>query len=125
MIKISFKCFSSNSALFYCQLLPNRAGSLGSTLACTLIHWNFFALCFFFSLPSEFALVSFVLWEQCLFIQRESTVVEFDYLYVEEGSAEGPLLSASAFGKLKAFPESNKVAVEICSWRQAKALPLI
>lgn len=53
MIKISFKCFSSNSALFYCQLLPNRAGSLGSTLACTLIHLNFFALCFFSRCPQN------------------------------------------------------------------------
>lgn len=52
-------------------------------------------------------------------------LVEFGYLDMEEGSAEEPLLSASAFGKLKAFPRSNKVAVEICSWRQAKVLLLI
>lgn len=52
-------------------------------------------------------------------------LVEFGYLDVEEGSAEGPLLSASAFGKLEAFPESNEVAVEICSWRRAKASLLI
>lgn len=52
-------------------------------------------------------------------------LVESAYLDMEEGSAEGPLLSASVFGKLEAFPESSEVAVEICSWRQAKASLLI
>jgi len=52
-------------------------------------------------------------------------LVEFGCLDIEEGSAEGPLLSVSAFGKLEAFPEFNEAVAEICSWSRAKALLLI
>lgn len=46
-------------------------------------------------------------------------------LFGHERGICGGALSASVFGKLEAFTESDKVAVEICSWRQAKVLLLI
>jgi len=95
---------------------------LTSTLACTLTHLNLFAVHFLVSLNFLSGTICALRVVSVPMVRAycRLKLVMFSHLDLEEGSAEGPLLSASVFWKFKAFFGSSELAREMHSWRQAK-----